>query len=129
VKNNGDYDMPLQKQNKPKQRQMKTCMASKYLTFIENRLFSVIRAFRDVENFLDRTLLVLNLDKNGLDEILEVMFEKIKDDKTGEDKFSTAESMSAVFSHQSGKECFLLNISMYQKYWFLICSIVSICSF
>ncbi|XP_060564517.1 solute carrier family 4 member 11-like [Ruditapes philippinarum] len=62
-----------------------------------------VRAFRDVENFLDRTLLVLNLDKNGLDEILEVMFEKIKDDKTGEDKFSTAESMSAVFSHQSAQ--------------------------
>lgn len=61
-----------------------------------------MRAFRDVENFLDRTLLVLNLDKNGLDEILEVMLDKIKDDKTGEEKFSTHESMAAVFSHQAG---------------------------
>ncbi|XP_045159936.2 solute carrier family 4 member 11-like isoform X2 [Mercenaria mercenaria] len=62
-----------------------------------------VRAFRDVENFLDRTLLVLNLDKYGLDEILEAMLQKIKDDKTDGEKFSTEESMEAVYSHHSAQ--------------------------
>lgn len=62
-----------------------------------------VRALRDVENFLDRTLLVLDLDKFSMDEILEAMLQKIKNDKTDGEKISTEESIEAVFSHKSAQ--------------------------
>lgn len=62
-----------------------------------------IRAYRDVENFLDRTLLILNLDKTSLQDILETMLQKIKDDKVDGEKFCVDTAVDATYCHQTGK--------------------------
>ena len=60
-----------------------------------------IRAFKDVENFMEKTLLMLEIQETGLQEIVRVMFQKILSSKGSED-FSVNEAMEATFTHDSG---------------------------
>ena len=64
---------------------------------------SEVRALRDVENFLDSTLLLLDLQTTGLQDILSAMIHKLKESRTDTDEFSVKDAMDALLTQDSGK--------------------------
>jgi len=60
-----------------------------------------VRALRDVENFLDRTLLVLHMPHVNLTRILPEMLNKVKD-AAGSETFDVQEATDSIYSQQSG---------------------------
>ena len=60
-----------------------------------------VRALRDVESFLDSTLLILDLQKSNLHDILSAMLHKLKASNDAED-FSVADAMEALLTQDSG---------------------------
>ena len=63
---------------------------------------SEVRALRDVENFLDSTLLLLDLQTTGLQDILSAMIHKLKESRTDTDEFSVKDAMDALLTQDSG---------------------------
>ncbi|XP_052776560.1 solute carrier family 4 member 11-like isoform X2 [Mya arenaria] len=59
-----------------------------------------VRALRDVENFLDRTMLILNMAHVNLDKILQDMVAKVRD-AAADEIVSTQEALDAIYSQQS----------------------------
>ena len=72
-----------------------------------------------MENFLDKTLLVLDIQESSLVEILTLMLRKVKDTKDGE-YFSTDDALESMFSHQSGTDDFLGNACLGKVIFWLI---------
>lgn len=68
-----------------------------------------IRAYKDVEAFLNRTLLILNLQKTGLTEIIDAMLKKLHEKKDMGSQFTLEEARHAIFTQDSGKEGKLLS--------------------
>ena len=66
-----------------------------------------IRAYKDVENFLSRTLLMLDLQKTSLPKIMEAMIRKLHSKKEVGVQFGIDEALSAIFTQDSGKSCYL----------------------
>ena len=62
-----------------------------------------VRALRDVENFLDSTLLMLDLQKTGLQDILSCMLQKLKDSRNDADDFSVSDAMEVLLTQDSGR--------------------------
>ena len=62
-----------------------------------------VRALRDVESFLDSTLLILDLQKTSLHDILSAMLHKLKGSKNDVDNFSINDAMEALITQDSGK--------------------------
>lgn len=62
-----------------------------------------IRAHKDVEDFVNRTLLILNLQQTGLPEIIDAMLKKLHEKKDDEPTFSMEEARQAIFTQDSGK--------------------------
>jgi hypothetical protein len=62
-----------------------------------------IRAFKDVEDFLSRTLLMLDLQKIGLTQIIDAMVKKILEKKEVSAQTSLDEARQAIFTQDSGK--------------------------
>ncbi|KAK3091729.1 hypothetical protein FSP39_022216 [Pinctada imbricata] len=60
-----------------------------------------IRAFRDVENFLSRTQLMLDLQKTGLPKIMESMVKKLLSKKEVTAQFTVDEALNAIFTQDS----------------------------
>ncbi|KAL4235909.1 hypothetical protein ACF0H5_004299 [Mactra antiquata] len=61
-----------------------------------------VRAYRDVDNFLDRTLLILDMEQTSLQDILETMLKKILENKDNEN-FSVEEAIDATYCHQQAQ--------------------------
>lgn len=62
-----------------------------------------IRAFKDVEDFLSRTLLMLDLQKTGLTQIIEAMVQKLLEKKEVSTQTSLEEARHAIFTQDSGQ--------------------------
>lgn len=62
-----------------------------------------IRAFKDVEDFLSRTLLMLDLQKTGLTQIIEAMVQKLLEKKEVSAQTSLEEARHAIFTQDSGQ--------------------------
>ncbi|XP_048760517.2 solute carrier family 4 member 11-like isoform X3 [Ostrea edulis] len=60
-----------------------------------------IRAFKDVEDFLSRTLLMLDLQKTGLTQIIDAMVKKILEKKEVLAQTSLDEARQAIFTQDS----------------------------
>lgn len=60
-----------------------------------------VRALRDVENFLDSTLLILDLQETSLQDILSAMLHKLKASKNDADDFSVQDAMQALITQDS----------------------------
>ena len=60
-----------------------------------------VRALKDVKNFLDRMLMILNLSRTSLSEILREMLEKVKHEPEG-DIINIDEAMEALYGLKSG---------------------------
>ncbi|XP_052688843.1 solute carrier family 4 member 11-like isoform X2 [Crassostrea angulata] len=60
-----------------------------------------IRAFKDVEDFLSRTLLMLDLQKTGLTQIIEAMVQKLLEKKEVSAQTSLEEARHAIFTQDS----------------------------
>ena len=60
-----------------------------------------IRAYKDVEDFVNRTLLILNLQQTGLPEIIDAMLRKLHEKKDVEPTFSMEEARQAIFTQDS----------------------------
>ena len=81
---------------------------------------SEVRALRDVENFLDSTLLLLDLQTTGLQDILAAMIHKLKESRTDTDEFSVKDAMDALLTQDSGTvyaphchKVFILSVRVY----------------
>ena len=61
-----------------------------------------IRAYKDVEDFLNRTLLILNLHKTGLTEIIDAMLAKLHEKEDIGSQFTMEEARQAIFTQDSG---------------------------
>nr|XP_022313416.1 sodium bicarbonate transporter-like protein 11 isoform X2 [Crassostrea virginica] len=60
-----------------------------------------IRAFKDVEDFLSRTLLMLDLQKTGLPQIIDAMVKKLLEKKEVSSQTSLEEARHAIFTQDS----------------------------
>lgn len=83
-----------------------------------------IRAFKDVEDFLSRTLLMLDLQKTGLTQIIEAMVRKLLEKKEVSAQTSLEEARHAIFTQDSGQnhptDCrgqLLYNLYNSQLWW------------
>lgn len=63
-----------------------------------------IRAFRDVEDFLNRTLLILDLQTTGLTQIVDAMLNKLQSNKEIGMTFTLEEARQTIFTENSGRE-------------------------
>lgn len=60
-----------------------------------------VRATMDVQNFLKKTVLILDLNKVSLDEIIDEILHKLLDSSGS--KHSLDQARSALFTHDCGK--------------------------
>ena len=68
-----------------------------------------VRAAMDVKNFLKKTVLILDLNKLSLDEIIDEILHKLLDSSGSKHSFDQARS--ALFTHDCGK------FIRYQSWW------------
>lgn len=61
-----------------------------------------IRAYKDVEDFLNSTLLLLNLQESGLTEIINAMLKKLHENSDDGSEFTLEEARHAIFTQDSG---------------------------
>ncbi|XP_052090408.1 solute carrier family 4 member 11-like isoform X1 [Mytilus californianus] len=60
-----------------------------------------IRAYKDVEDFLNSTLLLLNLQQTGLTEIIDAMLKKLHENSDEGSQFTLEEARHAIFTQDS----------------------------
>lgn len=70
-----------------------------------------VRATMDVQNFLKKTVLILDLNKVSLDEIIDEILHKLLDSSGSKHSFDQARS--ALFTHDCGK--LYVKVGMYLK--------------
>lgn len=100
----------IKKQMERRQRELTIpkvqCGKCKYFFYPFQKLpmkdFSLeVRAAMDVKNFLKKTVLILDLNKLSLDEIIDEILHKLLD--SSDSKHSFDQARSALFTHDCGK--------------------------
>lgn len=61
-----------------------------------------VRANRDVEEFLNKTLLMLDIQKTSPSQIIDAMLKKLHDEKDVGSTFTIEEARQAIFTQDSG---------------------------